>query len=219
VKRRSPGTKRERLVYVVVATTLVLVAGISVFFAGLQRLTEDPTDVTPDGSAATRPIPMTDPDTFVLFYVAQDGLGLVTREHKITPAESQDAEARARQVAEAQLGEAPAPLASPFPDGTRVQAIYLTPTGDAFVDLSLEVSRGHQGGSLDELLTVYALVNALTTNVPEISAVQILVDGREVDTLAGHVDLRRPLPRDMKWVTDSSETSESSSETETAETG
>jgi len=24
--------------------------------------------------------------------------------------------------------------------------------------------------------------------------VQILIDGKEVDTLAGHVDLRRPLP-------------------------
>jgi len=205
---------RERLVYAGVATALVLVAGISVFFAGLQRLTEDPTTVTPDASAAT-----TDPDTVVLFYVAQDGLGLVTREHKITQTESQDPVARARLVAEEQLGEAPAPLASPFPEGTRVQAIYLTPTGDAFVDLSLEVSRGHQGGSLDELLTVYALVNALTINVPEISAVQILVDGREVDTLAGHVDLRRPLARDMKWVTDSSDTTESAPETETAETG
>ena len=209
---------RERLVYAGVATALVLVAGISVFFAGLQRLTEDPTTVTPDASAAT-----TDPDTVVLFYVAQDGLGLVTREHKITQTESQDPVARARLVAEEQHREAPAPLASPFPEGTRVQAIYLTPTGDAFVDLSLEVSRGHQGGSLDELLTVYALVNALTINVPEISAVQILVDGREVDTLAGHVDLRRPLARDMKWVTDSSDTTESASapatETETDVTG
>jgi hypothetical protein len=207
---------RERLVYVGVATALVLVAGISVFFAGLQRLTEDPTTVTPDGSAATLP---TTAGSLVLFFVAENGLGLVTREHKITQTESQDVLARARLVAEEQLGEAPAPLASPFPEGTRVQAIYLTPTGDAFVDLSLEVSRGHQGGSLDELLTVYALVNALTINVPEISAVQILVDGREVDTLAGHVDLRRPLARDMKWVTDSSDTTESATETETDETG
>ena len=31
-------------------------------------------------------------------------------------------------------------------------------------------------------------------------AVQILVDGREVDTLAGHVDLRRPLPAGASWI-------------------
>jgi hypothetical protein len=30
--------------------------------------------------------------------------------------------------------------------------------------------------------------------------VQILIDGREVDTLAGHVDLRRPLRKNMAWV-------------------
>ena len=52
----------------------------------------------------------------------------------------------------------------------------------------------HPGGSLDELLTVYAIVDALTVNLPSITGVQILIDGKEVDTLAGHVDLRRPLP-------------------------
>ena len=30
-------------------------------------------------------------------------------------------------------------------------------------------------------------------NLPAIKSVQILVDGQEVETLAGHVDLRRPL--------------------------
>ena len=49
------------------------------------------------------------------------------------------------------------------------------------------------------MFTVYSLVNTLTDNLPAISAVQILVDGREVDTLAGHVDLRRPLVRGTRW--------------------
>ena len=57
-----------------------------------------------------------------------------------------------------------------------------------------------QGGSLDEILTVYTIVKALTENLPAVNRVQILVDGREVDTLAGHVDLRRPLGRMTEWV-------------------
>ena len=72
--------------------------------------------------------------------------------------------------------------------------------GDAFVDLSAEARTSHTGGSLDELFTVYAIVNALTVNLPAISRVQILVDGKEVDTLAGHVDLRHPLAKNLKWV-------------------
>jgi hypothetical protein len=29
--------------------------------------------------------------------------------------------------------------------------------------------------------------------------VQILIDGKEADTLAGHVDLRRPLRKNLSW--------------------
>ena len=52
----------------------------------------------------------------------------------------------------------------------------------------------------NELFTIYAIVNAVTINLPAISRVQILVDGKEVDTLAGHVDLRHPLEKNLKWV-------------------
>ena len=47
---------------------------------------------------------------------------------------------------------------------------------------------------------MYTFVNALTTNLPAVTAVQVLVDGKEVDTLAGHVDLRRPLAGNLAWV-------------------
>ena len=68
---------------------------------------------------------------------------------------------------------------------------------DAVVDLCGEVSTKHPGGSFTELLTVYTIVNAVTANLPTIQRVQILIDGKEAETLAGHVDLRRPLIRDV----------------------
>jgi len=58
----------------------------------------------------------------------------------------------------------------------------------------------HPGGTVNELLTVYTIVNALTANLPAVTGVQLLVDGKEVDTLAGHVDLRRPLAKNLTWV-------------------
>ena len=64
------------------------------------------------------------------------------------------------------------------------------------------MSTAHPGGSLTELLTVYAIVNAVTANLPAIQRVQLLVDGKEVDTIAGHVDVRRPLTRDTTLVRD-----------------
>jgi len=133
------------------------------------------------------------------FYVSDDGMRLVGTERQI-PYEEETL-AQARRLIEALLEPPPAPLWSPFPEGTSLRALYLTQHGDAFVDLSPEVSAGHSGGSLEELFTVYALVNTLTVNLPAISAVQILVGGREVDTLAGHVDLRHPLEQNLKWTT------------------
>jgi hypothetical protein len=133
-----------------------------------------------------------------LFYVSEDGAELtpVNREVPLgaTPGD------QARRIVEAQLQAAPAGLFSPIPPGTAVRAVYLTPKGEAFVDLSHEIISGHTGGSLDEALTVFALVDALTVNLPDVTGVQLLVDGKEIDTLAGHIDLRHPLKRSLKWV-------------------
>jgi hypothetical protein len=43
-------------------------------------------------------------------------------------------------------------------------------------------------------------VDVLTVNLPAISTVQLLIEGKEVETLAGHVDLRRPLMQNLAWV-------------------
>jgi hypothetical protein len=53
---------------------------------------------------------------------------------------------------------------------------------------------------MNELLTVYTLVDAITMNLPAVTAVQLLVNGQEVETLAGHIDLRRPLKKNLDLV-------------------
>ena len=83
---------------------------------------------------------------------------------------------------------------------TKVRGVFLGSRGDAYVDLGGESVAGHTGGSLNEALAVFAIVNALVSNLPGVTSVQILVDGKEVDTLAGHIDLRQPLSRASKWV-------------------
>jgi hypothetical protein len=136
--------------------------------------------------------------TATLFYGSADGDALVAVRREVALAEG--TVPQAREILEAQLQSAPEPYASVIPEGTAVRAFYTTVRGEAFVDLTPEVATRHPGGSSTELLTVYAIVNAITANLPTIQRVQILIDGREVDTLAGHVDLRRPLERDFSVV-------------------
>ncbi|MEQ1911089.1 MAG: GerMN domain-containing protein [Vicinamibacterales bacterium] len=136
-----------------------------------------------------------------LFYVSDDGTRLTSVEREVPYADP--TESQARRILDAQFAPVSAPLVSAIPVGTAVRAVFLTPQGTAFVDLSPEIAAQHPGGSLNELLTVYTIVQALTTNLPAVTSVQVLVDGKEVDTLAGHLDMKYPLPRADEWVAES----------------
>jgi spore germination protein GerM len=133
-----------------------------------------------------------------LYYVAEDGMGLTTTEREVPFGDG--ALDQARQIIAAQIAPVVEPAVSAIPAGTTLRALFLSEKGEAFVDLSKDVASAHPGGTLNELLTVYTIVNVLTTNLPAVTSVQLLVDGKEVETLAGHVDLRRPLSKNLEYV-------------------
>ena len=133
-----------------------------------------------------------------LFYVTEDGMHLTSVERDIAYGEG--AVEQAREIVAAQIAPVVEPLVSAVPPGTTLRAVFIADSGDAYVDLSGEVVSAHPGGTLNELLTVYTIVNALTDNLPSVTGVQVLVDGKEVETLSGHIDLRRPLAKNLSWV-------------------
>lgn len=181
---------------VYVALAVMLVAGLIVLLVmGPRWLTTVPEDAeTPSVSAAdVRKIRAR------LFYVDEQGTGLQGVEHEVIYGES--TAQQARRIIEAQIAPAPAPHVSAIPAGTKLRTVFFTKAGELYVDLSADVQTNHPGGTTNETLTVYTLVSALTANLPAVSSVQILIEGREVDTLAGHLDLRRPIEQDLKWVT------------------
>jgi hypothetical protein len=157
---------------------------------------------TPEGGTAaeesTAAVAETRRIQAALFYVADDGVSLmpVSREvvYGATPVE------QARRILEAQIAPPPEGRLSAIPTGTALRSVYLTGSGDAYVDLGGAILSGHTGGSLAEALTVYAIVNVLAANLPGVSSVQILVEGQEVDSLVGHLDLRHPIGRALDWV-------------------
>jgi hypothetical protein len=178
-----------------VVGVLVLAVGLWwVLFIALPRWT------APKPATPAPPQVRTEPTAKIrarLFHLAEDGLRLQAREAEV-PFGDGTLE-QGRQLALALLERPPEPFISVIPAGTALKGFYLSPQGVAFVDLSAEASRAHPGGSLDEIFTVYSIVNTLTDNLPAIAAVQLLVDGHQVDTLAGHVDVRRPLAKDLRW--------------------
>lgn len=177
---------------------VVLAAALGwVLFIGL------PTWVATSRTPTAAPAPVakaTEPERKIqarLFYVSEDGHGLTGVEQDV--AYGADPGAQARAILEAQTLPPAAPLVSAIPAGARVRAVFVA-NGAAYVDMTSELVSAHPGGSLNERLTVHTLVAAITTNLPAVTRVQVLVEGKEVDTLAGHVDLREPLTPNPEWV-------------------
>lgn len=82
-----------------------------------------------------------------------------------------------------------------LPEGTEVLNVFVTKAGVAYLNVNRNIQDRHSGGLSAELATVTALVNTLLFNFKEIKQVQILVEGAEIDTLAGHLDCRKPFAK------------------------
>ncbi|MBA3271391.1 MAG: GerMN domain-containing protein [Acidobacteria bacterium] len=188
-----------------VALAIVIVAvglgwAMMTALARILRNTETAPVAAPASQTTPDAVPAVPRIKATLFFASEDGRGLLTAEHEIPLAVGTVAQARA--LVEAQLAATPpAPLVSAIPAGTSLRGLYVSERNEAFVDLDGAVRDKHPGGSMNELLTVFAIVNAITTNLPDVQSVQLLIEGREVDTLAGHVDLRRPLRKNESLIT------------------
>jgi hypothetical protein len=178
------------------AAVIVALAAVWTIFTIAPRWYRTPASATAAAPAAAPSTPERRINA-TLYYVSEDGLSLPGIQREILFAEP--IVEQARRIVEAQLAEAPPPYVSSIPPGTALRALFIGERGEAFVDLSADVRSKHPGGALDELFTTYAIVNALTVNLPAITRVQILIDGKEADTLAGHVDLRHPLQKNLTW--------------------
>jgi hypothetical protein len=181
---------------------LAIGAGIALLVLGLWLVTfvpgwvsrqpaAEPPAPAPAASSARR-IQVT------LFYVSDDGSELVATTRDVLYGESPPDQAR--HILDAQVRTPPDGYLSAIPAGTTVRGVFMGRQGELYVDLSPEAAAGPHRGSLDEGLAVFAIVNAVTTNLPAVTAVQILVDGKEVDSLGGHIDLREPIARADAWV-------------------
>ena len=80
-----------------------------------------------------------------------------------------------------------------IPRQTKLLDLELGKEGMAKVNFSKALSKDHPGGSSAEMMTVYSIVNSLALNFSQIKRVQILVEGKEIETITGHLSLRRAI--------------------------
>ena len=85
-----------------------------------------------------------------------------------------------------------------MPEGTELQSAALRENGVLAISFNRAFAEG-QAGSAGMVLTLYGLVDSLT-GLPGVEAVQVLIDGEEVEAYEGLIMPGEPLRAMMEYV-------------------
>jgi hypothetical protein len=130
--------------------------------------------------------------TVELAFADRTASRIVTEEREIVVPD--DRPGRARRILE-ELARGPEKRGvATIPPGTRVISVVFDDAGGAYVDFSRELQDNHPGGSAGEIFTIRSIIATLAGNFPEVRSVKFLIEGREIETIAGHYDASEAFP-------------------------
>ena len=109
-----------------------------------------------------------------------------------------DTAAQAKEIVKALLEGSKAGLVNTFPAGVSLRDVKVIDAEIALVNFSKSLTKLHQGGSTAEMATIYSLTNSITQNVPAIKKVKILVEGKELSSIKGHISTQKAFSPDLE---------------------
>ena len=180
--QRTPGSRRPLVLLILFLA--VVVGGIWALRAYQGRVEAQPPP-TSDRRGVAR----------VYFACTQHGQPRMTAVTRRVPAGQRAAAAALREIT---TGEVPRGCSRPLPAGTRVLGVRVS-SGMAIVDFSAEFVSRFVGGADNEGVVVYSVVNTLTS-LRGIDRVRILVEGKPIESIGGHLDVSGPLHADDELV-------------------
>lgn len=185
----------SRAFKIMIATLLLAVAGSAIYFRGLHRqilrLAHLERSEDQARREVIRPLMAAPEDKKVkvkIFWASrEDALKLEPVEVDL-PAAAEPAE-RARLALDTLIASPPDPAQRTLPADTVLHALYLLPDGTAIADFSDALSGETPSGIASEQFAVDSIARTLHASLPAARRLRILIQGQEVETLAGHVDL------------------------------
>ncbi len=102
----------------------------------------------------------------------------------------QDRALRAEEVLRAVLAQyTQLPSPHPLSRAAEIKEVFLVGDNTLLVNTNAAFADNHPSGITPEELTITSLIETVSANVPGIERVKFLVEGKERETLAGHMDL------------------------------
>jgi sporulation and spore germination protein len=142
-------------------------------------------------------IPLKTEDLFSLkiYYPVGDHLQMEERRLPRRSGQMAIAEATVQEYLKGLKGPAGAEI-SAVPKDARLLGLYKGADRILYVDLSDEIRRNFQGDVFTEYLLLKGLYESLISNVEDVQDVKVIIEGKEAETLGGHLSLSYPL-KDM----------------------
>lgn len=188
----------KSLVFIIVLTLLTgaFLIGCNSTQTQVEKPSDNPstppenteTPSTPPGETPSTPTPQSIEVT--LYYPNDQASGLVAAKRNVSATDQELIKAIFQELATPPSGSE-----KPIPSGTKLLSSSVSTDGIATIDLSQEFQTNFNGGSAGEQMTLYSIVNTLTT-LPNINSVQFLLAGDKHPGILGHIDTSEPIKAD-----------------------
>ena len=177
-------TKKSRRVLLLSVIVVVSVVFLAIFFITLFDY------IYPPAAGKHTAAKKRDKQEVTLFFSDANERFLVP-EKRFIPKEKEP-EAQASEMIQALIAGSKTGLVNTFPEKAELQGVKREGEDILSVNFRESLVANHPGGSAAEMATVYSLTNTLTTNLPAIKKVRIMIGGKEKESLKGHIGLRNP---------------------------
>lgn len=192
-KRKStPGASTPLFAAVVL---VIVIVGLAVWYNNSSKTTTRPETNPPVTNPNTNYNSQTKTDRKISIYVTK----VVGMEPRLVPVEravpsSIDPHKAALEALLATNREKTEPAKYLVPQDTKLIKVKVKDR-TAYADFSKEIKENFSGGSMNEALLVNAIVHTLT-QFDDVKKVQIMVEGKKVESLGGHLDVSQPIEGD-----------------------
>jgi len=177
-------TKKSRRVLLLSMIIVMSVVFLAIFFITLFDY------IYPPAAGKHTAAKKRDKQEVTLFFSDANERFLVP-EKRFIPKESEP-ESQAREMIQALIAGSKTGLVNTFPEKAELQDVKREGEDILSVNFRESLVANHPGGSAAEMATVYSLTNTLTTNLPAIKRIRILIGGKEKESLKGHIGLHNP---------------------------
>lgn len=173
--------KRHKRRFFLSLMVLVAVVFLIFFFVSLFDKIYPPT--TGQRTAATK-----QEKKKITLYFADSNERFLVAETRYVP-QHKKIEDQAGELVKALIDGSHTELVATFPAEVALKGITVK-AETAYVNFGKKLRDLHPGGSSSEMMTIYSLTNTLVSNVRGIKKVKILIEGKDIETIKGHIDTR-----------------------------